>query len=192
MRFSFKPFQTASGIISKSEMRLYAYDVGQCDPKKCTARKLARLGLITSVNVLRKIPYKTIVLAPPAEKALSPADRALTSSITVFDCSWKQIAPLEERLMRLKRKKRALPYLIATNPVNYGKPFILSSAEAFAAALVILGENEQAESLLDKFNWGAEFMRLNEAMLLAYSTAKDSTEVVEMQKKFMDDRKRKS
>jgi pre-rRNA-processing protein TSR3 len=190
--FLFKPFQAASGINNNSEMRLYAYDAGQCDPKKCTARKLARLGLITSVTVMRKIPYKTIVLAPIAEQALSPADQAFTSSITVFDCSWKQIAPFEEMLMRLKRKKRALPYLIAANPVNYGKPFILSSAEAFAAALIILGEKEQAQSLVEKFNWGAEFLRLNEAMLLAYSTAKDSTEVVVMQKGFMEQRKRKS
>ena len=173
-------------------MRLYAYDAGQCDPKKCTARKLARLGLITSLNALRKIPYKTILLVPIAEQALSPADRAATSSITVFDCSWKQIAPFEEALMRLKRTKRALPYLIAVNPVNYGKPFILSSAEAFAAALIILGEQEHAQSLLEKFNWGAEFLRLNEVMLLTYATAKDSTEVVELQKEFMDAGTRKT
>jgi len=167
-------------------MHLYAYDAGQCDPKKCTARKLARFGLITSVNVMRKIPYKTIVLVPIADTALSPADREFTNSVTVFDCSWKKIAPFEAALMRMKRKKRALPYLIAVNPVNYGKPFILSSAEAFAAALFILGEKEQAHSILEKFNWGDEFMRLNEDMLLAYSKAKDSTEVVEMQRIFME------
>ncbi|NMX22106.1 hypothetical protein C5S30_06700 [ANME-1 cluster archaeon GoMg4] len=171
---------------SKSKMHLYAYDAGQCDPKKCTARKLARFGLITSVNAMRKIPYKTIVLVPIADKALSPADREFTNSITVFDCSWKKIAPFEDALIRLKRKKRALPYLIAANPVNYGKPFILSSAEAFAAALFIFGEKEQAQSLLAKFNWGNEFLRLNADRLLAYSKAKDSTEVVEMQKGFME------
>jgi pre-rRNA-processing protein TSR3 len=179
-------------VNSDSKMRLYAYDVGQCDPKKCTARKLTRLGLITSVNVLRKIPYKTIVLVPIAEKALSPADCPYTNSITVFDCSWKQIAPFEDLLRRMKRKKRALPYLIAANPVNYGKPFILSSAEAFAAALIILGEHEQAQSILDKFNWGDAFLRLNEEMLLAYSTATESTEVVALQKGFMDERTRKA
>jgi len=167
-------------------MHLYAYDAGQCDPKKCTAKKLARFGLITSVNVMRKIPYKTIVLVPIADKALSPADREFTNSVTVFDCSWKKIAPFEDALIRMKRKKRALPYLIAANPVNYGKPFILSSAEAFAAALFILGEKEQAHSILAKFNWGDEFMRLNAGMLPAYSKAKDSTEVVEMQKRFME------
>jgi pre-rRNA-processing protein TSR3 len=167
-------------------MQLYAYDAGQCDPKKCTAKRLTRAGLITSVNVLRKIPYNTILLVPIADKALSPPDKKSTTSITVFDCSWAKIATFEDTLMRMKRKKRALPYLIAANPVNYGKPFILSSAEAFAAALFILGEHEQSQSILGKFKWGNEFLRLNEAMLLAYSKAKDSSEVVKMQKRFMD------
>ena len=69
-------------------MQLYAYDAGQCDPKKCTAKKLARAGVIASVKVMRKIPYNTIMLVPIAEKALSPVDRKSASSITVFDCSW--------------------------------------------------------------------------------------------------------
>ena len=167
-------------------MQLYAYDAGQCDPKKCTAKKLARAGLITSVNVMRKIPYNTILLVPIAEKALSPADRKSTNSITVFDCSWSKIDTFEDTLRKLKRKKRALPYLIASNPTNYGKPFILSSAEALAAALFIFGEPEQSQYILSKFKWGNEFLRLNEERLLAYSEAKDSKEVVEMQKRFMD------
>ena len=172
-------------------MQLYAYDAGQCDPKKCTAKKLARFGLLTSVTVLRKIPYKTIMLVPIAKKALSPADSASTGSLTVFDCSWKQISDFEDTLIRMKRKMRALPYLIAANPVNYGKPFILSSVEALATALIILGEEEHAESLLGKFKWGPEFIRLNEEMLLAYSQAKDSTEVVDLQKGFMEDKSAK-
>ena len=167
-------------------MQLYAYDAGQCDPKKCTAKKLARAGVITSVKVIRKIPYNTIMLVPIAEKALSPADRKSTNSITVFDCSWDKIATFDDTLRNLKRKKRALPYLIAANSANYGKPFILCSAEAFAAALFIIGEREQSQNILSKFKWGNEFLRLNEEMLLAYSEAKDSKEVVEMQEDFMN------
>lgn len=164
-------------------MQLYAYDAGQCDPKKCTAKKLARAGLIKSVKTLRKIPYSTILLAPIAEKALSPADSA--NSITVFDCSWNKLATFEGILRNMRAKKRALAYLIAANPVNYGKPFFLCSAEAFAAALFILGEQEQSQYILCKFKWGDEFLKLNEEMLLAYSEAKDSSEVVKMQKRFM-------
>jgi len=167
-------------------MHLYAYDAGQCDPKKCTAKKLARAGVIKTVNVMRKIPYNTIMLVPIAEKALSPADRKSANSITVFDCSWDKIDTFDDTLRKLKRKKRALPYLIAANPTNYGKPFILCSAEAFAAALFIIGEKEQSQYILSKFKWGMEFLRLNEEMLLAYSEAKDSKEVVEMQNGFMN------
>ena len=165
-------------------MRLYAYDAGQCDTKKCTAKKLARLGFITAVKTVRRIPYKTVVLVPVAEKALSPADSMSTTSITVLDCSWKQFSTFDDLLIRMKRKKRALPYLIAANPVNYGKPFVLSSAEAFAAALFILGAQEQAESLLANFKWGTDFLRLNSDRLQSYSEAIDSTEVVAVQKRY--------
>lgn len=171
-------------------MHLYAYDAGQCDPKKCTAKKLARLGLITPITVIWRIPVKTIVLVPIAEKALAPPDRAFTNSITVFDCSWKEFASFEDLLKRMKRKKRALPYLIAVNPVNYGKPFILSSVEAFAAALFILGEQEHAQSLLHKFKWGDEFLRVNGGMLHAYAEAKDSHEIIELQNQFMEGRRK--
>ncbi|MFZ2071926.1 MAG: DUF367 family protein [Halobacteriota archaeon] len=165
-------------------MQLYVYDAGQCDPKKCTAKRLERAGVIKSVKRLRKIPYNTILLVPTVKKALSPADTA--KSITVLDCSWREISNFDNSLRKLAVKKRALPYLIAANPVNYGRPFILSSVEAFATSLFILGEQEQSRSILGKFKWGNEFLRLNEERLRAYSKAKDSREIVEIQRGFMD------
>jgi len=39
---------------------------------------------------------------------------------------------------------------------------------------------------LGRFNWGTEFLRLNEEMLLAYSEAKDSSEVIVLQRRFME------
>jgi pre-rRNA-processing protein TSR3 len=167
-------------------MQLFAYDARQCNPKKCTMRKLERLGLIKSFKNLRRIPYKTIFLSPIADKAVSPTDKNFANSITVFDCSWKKFDFFEEMLRKVKRETRALPYLIAVNPVNYGKPFILSSAEAFAAALFIFGEIDQSKYILSKFKWGSEFFRLNGGMLEEYSKARNSREVIEIQEQFMD------
>ncbi len=61
----------------------------------------------------------------------------------------------------------------------------LNSAEAVMAALYILGEKEQADSFLGRFNWAPEFMRLNGAMLDDYSKAKDSAEVVAIQNEYI-------
>jgi pre-rRNA-processing protein TSR3 len=69
--------------------------------------------------------------------------------------------------------------------VNYGTPTKLSTVEALAAALYIAGFSEEAERLLSKFKWGLGFIRLNQKYLNAYANAKDSAEVVELQRKFM-------
>ena len=54
------------------------------------------------------------------------------------------------------------------------------------ASLYILGEKEQAETFLGRFNWAPEFMRLNGNMLEDYSKAKDSTEVVRIQNEYIE------
>jgi rRNA small subunit aminocarboxypropyltransferase len=54
-----------------------------------------------------------------------------------------------------------VPYLVATNPVNYGKPWRLNCVEALAAAFYIVGLDEPAEILLEKFGWGHTFWKVN-------------------------------
>ena len=82
-----------------------------------------------------------------------------------------------------------MPILIAGNAVNYGKLTKLSTAEAIAAALYIAGFQKESDELLSIFTWGHTFFELNRMLLDNYATAKDSTEIVEMQKKLLKGKK---
>ena len=163
---------------------LYIYHAGQCDPKKCTGRKMARFDLARLYNRVSRIPRSTILLDPFAGKALSPADYP-GKGIVVLDCSWEEVESIFPELGKLNLDHRALPYLLAGNPVNFGRPFKLNSVEALAAALYILGCKEQAEKVLSKFNWGHSFLELNKEPLEEYATAKNSTEIVEIQSHYI-------
>jgi len=88
--------------------------------------------------------------------------------------------------LRMHGASRCLPYLVAANPVNYGVPTKLSTVEALAAALYIAGFKEKAEQLLSKFKWGLQFVALNRELLEGYARARDSGEVVALQRKFME------
>ena len=104
-----------------------------------------------------------------------------------MDLSWANIDSWPE--MRHDLAQRGLPYLLAANPVNWGKPMRLSSAEALAAAVYILGEKRQAEEILGKFKWGLNFLDLNREPLDRYSAAINSTEVVEIMKEYIPEEK---
>jgi len=80
---------------------------------------------------------------------------------------------------------RALPFVIAVNPVNYGKPFKLTTLEAFAASLYILGEMAHASKILKIYNWGPQFLELNKEPLEDYRKAKNSAEIIEIMKQFV-------
>lgn len=161
-------------------MNLFIYHAHHCDPRKCTATKLAKYHLVEVVHSLRDIPVNSLILDPFAEKALSPHDRVYPS-LTALDYSWEK----KDLFKRKFRNGRALPYLVAANPVNYGKPTKLSTAEALAAALYILGEKSKALNILQKFNWGKTFMSLNAEALETYSKAESSQEIIEIQENVM-------
>ena len=130
---------------------VYVYDKGQCDPKKCTAKKMLKFGLAKEAKTISSIPKGAVVLSPFAEKALSPADAySARKGLVVMDLTWTNI----EGFPRVRgAEERGLPYLLASNPINWGRPMELNSAEAVLAALVILGEEEQASSFMGRFNW---------------------------------------
>jgi pre-rRNA-processing protein TSR3 len=160
---------------------LFAYRDNSCDPRKCTVKKLERAGLVKIVTRLTAIPRNTLLLDPTAEQALSPADKHV-KSVTALDCSWEV---LDTGAVSSWRIRRALPFLVAANPVNFGRPCMLSSVEALAAALFIMGEKVQAEEILSKVSWGVRFLEVNAEPLALYAQAKDSTEVVAIQEQYL-------
>lgn len=165
---------------------LYGYHTGECDPKKCTALKLNRHKLIKIFRHLRDLPRGAVILNPFSEVAFSPQDKesCIEQGIVAIDCSW---AKADEILrMRLGGVNRCLPYLIAANPTNYGQPSKLSTVEALAASLFIIGFKDQAERVLSIFKWGTNFLTLNQELLEAYAEARNSQEVVGIQKEFME------
>jgi pre-rRNA-processing protein TSR3 len=160
---------------------LYAYRDNSCDPRKCTVKKLEKAGFLKIFNKISQIPRNTLLLDPTADQALSPADKYV-KSITVLDCSW---VVLDTGKVRSWRIRRALPFLIAANPVNFGKPCVLSSVEALAAALYIIGEENRATELLSKVSWGIRFLEVNKEPLDLYRNAKDSIEVIKIQELYI-------
>lgn len=163
---------------------VFVYDKNQCDPKKCTAKRMLKFGLAKEAKTIRSIPKNSIVLSPFAEKALSPADREFSKNgLVVMDLTWTNIDQFPKVP---KTQERALPYLLAANPINWGRPMELNSAEAVMASLCILGEKEQAGGFLERFNWAPEFMRLNENLLADYSEAEDSAAVVAIQNSYVE------
>ncbi len=165
---------------------LYVYHARQDDPRKCSARRMQKFGLATLYETVERLPYGAILLNPMAKKALSPADAVYAKKgIVVLDCSWEEVERVFSLLKAKRMKERALPYLLASNPVNYGRPFMLNSAEAFVAALYILGYRDQAHEVARRFRWGDTFFALNREPLEAYSSASTSEDVVAIQKEFM-------
>jgi pre-rRNA-processing protein TSR3 len=165
-------FKTCRGFFEVTTIRLWAYDAGQCDTKRCTTRRLDRHGLVRVVRRVADLPRSALALDPTAATPLSSADRpaALRHGLAVIDLSWKRGAMPR----RLPRGRRRLPYLVAANPMNYGVPRYLTSAEAMAASLIVLGERDQGEALLAKFTWGRTFLDLNAEPLADYAAAADA------------------
>ena len=151
------------------KVTLYVLMMEECDPDKCTANKLVKFKLVRPIYRVRDVPSGCLVLNPLAYEDVSTEDResALRRGILAVDCSWKNAEELFNRV-KIKGIHRRLPRLIAVNPVNFGNPYILSTAEALAASLYILGFKDQAKELLSIFKWGPHFFEVNKELLEGY------------------------
>jgi len=160
---------------------VFALEMGQDDPTKCTARKMVNMDLAKGVSRKFHASDSVIVLNPFATRVLSPPDRG-ARSVLVIDCSWNQAQEVFFR--KLGGKHRRLPILLAANPTNYSKAGMLSSLEAVAATMYILGEVEEAESYLNIYKWGPTFETLNKEPLEEYRMAKTEGKVLSAEREF--------
>jgi len=165
-------------------VKLYVYMLGQDDPAKCTAGKLHRFKLAVRVAKAYRLPRKVVLLNPYAGKVLTPADRAIAErwGLAAVDCSWEHVGEVAWNSIPGFHKR--LPLLLAANPVSYGLLARLSSLEALAAALYVLGFKGQAERLLKLYKWGATFLTLNKEPLEAYSQALTQEETAQIEREF--------
>lgn len=170
---------------------VHALWLAQDDPKKNTAVLASKRGNMRLHKSTRTLPKKGIILEPLCGKVFGPEDHALltqqSGSLVGLDCSWANIEPSVASVMKHTRlQPRMLPLLLAANPVNWGKPGKLTTAEALAAILYLLGRREQASEVLGAFRWGERFFELNREPLDAYAAATTSAELVQLQFEFFD------
>jgi pre-rRNA-processing protein TSR3 len=161
-------------------IRLFVLHAGQCDPKKCTALKLVRLNKAC----LLKGPFfppGILLLDPFSPQIISRDDLifAEKNGILALDCSWSLADRnvFRDSLKHRRTRPRSLPYLLASNPVKYGQQYRLSTLEALAAALIIIGRRRQAEDILSIYTWGHCFLELNREPLEGYEAARDESEI---------------
>lgn len=171
----------------KSTVVVSMWDLKHCNPKRCTGRKLCRLGMCRSLRLGQR--FNGIILSPIGSKCVSPEDRPIVerNGIAVVDCSWNRLE--ETPFHRMKGNHlRLLPFLIASNPVNYGMAAKLSCVEAIAATLVITGLPEVAQLYLSKFKWGLGFLQLNQEFFVKYVMCSDSKQMIETQNQLLHQR----
>ncbi|KAJ2813709.1 ribosome biogenesis protein tsr3 [Coemansia furcata] len=172
------------GTKSCITVSLGMWDFDHCDPKRCSGRKLARIGLVKEFRLGQV--FKGVVMSPEGKQVVSRADLPIMQQYgaAMIDCSWARID--EVPFNRIKaHHNRLLPYLVAANPVNYGKPWRLNCVEALAAAFYVVGWDEIGDELMGKFKWGHGFKELNAPLLKKYAACENNAEVLVVQNEWM-------
>ncbi|SPO01357.1 related to RLI and DUF367 domain protein [Cephalotrichum gorgonifer] len=176
------PRSSAAGA---PEFKAGCWDLGHCDPKRCSGKRLMRLNLLRSLQPGYR--HQGVIITPNGKKTLSPADADLLVNfgVAVVECSWARLEEVNWSKVGGKCE-RLLPYLVAANSVNYGKPWRLNCAEALAAAMCICGKEEWARKILEPFSYGESFMEINGSLLKKYATSENEEGVKRVQEEWME------
>jgi pre-rRNA-processing protein TSR3 len=94
----------------------------------------------------------------------------------VVECSWVRVKEVPWTKIGGKCE-RLLPYLVAANSVNYGKPWRLNCVEALAASFYICGHEDWAHEVLQHFSYGEPFLEINGQILKRYAACTSEEEV---------------
>ncbi|KAK5125208.1 hypothetical protein LTR85_000884 [Meristemomyces frigidus] len=172
------------GTNKRPAFKAAAWDLNHCDAKRCSGKRLMRLGLMRELHIGQK--HSGIVVSPKAKSILSPADKEILEQYgaAVVEASWKRIDEVPFSKIG-GPNTRLLPYLIAANPTNYGRPWRLNCVEALAACFAICGHQEWAEEILSTFSYGEAFLSINEQVLKRYAACADEEEVKQAEKDWL-------
>jgi pre-rRNA-processing protein TSR3 len=128
-----------------------------------------------------------LVCRPNAKHTLSAADNELLEQYgaAVVECSWARMK--EVPWSRIGGKcERLLPYLVAANPVNYGRPWRLNCVEALAACFYICGHSEWATEILQHFSYGQPFLDINSQLLKRYAACQSEEEIKKAEETWLE------
>ncbi|KAI0425765.1 hypothetical protein F5Y09DRAFT_320911 [Xylaria sp. FL1042] len=161
------------------------WDLNHCDPKRCSGKKLIRLGLMRDLHLGQR--HNGVIITPNGKHTLSPADRELMDQYgaAVVECSWARTQEVQWNKVGGKCE-RLLPYLVAANTVNYGKPYRLNCVEALAASFYICGHPDWAEQVLRPFNYGESFLAINGKLLKKYAGCEDEDAIKKTEKEWLE------
>ena len=175
----------APGGSRRPAFKAACWDLGHCDPKRCSGKRLMKLGLMRDLHVGQRHPG--VIITPNGKHTVSPADTPLLEQFgaAVVECSWARTQEVQWSKVGGKCE-RLLPYLVAANSVNYGKPLRLNCVEALAAAFYICGHPEWAEEVLTPFSYGKEFLEINSTLLKKYAACEDEEGVKRTEKEWME------
>ncbi|KAJ4311002.1 ribosome biogenesis protein tsr3 [Neodidymelliopsis sp. IMI 364377] len=160
----------------KPDFKAACWDLGHCDAKRCSGKRLMRLGMMRELHVGQK--FAGVVISPKGKRIVSREDKELLDQYgaAVVEASWNRID--EVPFGRIGGKcERLLPYLVAANPTNYGKPWRLNCVEALAACFYICGHPEWAEEILSTFSYGRAFLDINAALLKRYEACENEEQI---------------